>query len=103
MTDWLWLQRSLTTGMTGADVWESLYADEPVTVLLESPALVAAKGSSKLARYSIAAGKPRQVWTPAVGEILPCLEQLRSRMQTTQSSHPDLPDHLPFTGAIWGG
>lgn len=99
MADWLWLSRSLPTDMTGADVWEALYADEPITVLLESPAT---ESPSKLARYSIAAGKPRQVWTPAVGEILPCLEQLRSRMQTFQSSHRDLPEHLPFTGGYLG-
>ena len=98
MTDWLWLQRSLPDEITGADVWESLYADEPITVLLESPA----KSSSKLARYSIAAGKPRQIWTPAVGEILPCLEQLQSRMRTAQNSNLDLPDQLPFTGGYLG-
>ena len=96
--DWLWLQRSLPDEITGADVWESLYADEPITVLLESPA----KSSSKLARYSIAAGKPRQIWTPAVGEILPCLEQLQSRMRTAQTSNLDLPDQLPFTGGYLG-
>jgi len=98
MTDWLWLQRSLPDEITGADVWESLYADEPITVLLESPA----KSSSKLAHYSIAAGKPRQIWTPAVGEILPCLEQLQSRMRTAQNSNLDLPDQLPFTGGYLG-
>ena len=98
MTDWLWLQRSLPDEITGADVWESLYADDPITVLLESPA----KSSSKLARYSIAAGKPRQIWTPAVGEILPCLEQLQSRMRTAQNSNLDLPDQLPFTGGYLG-
>jgi len=98
MTDWLWLQRSLPEEITGADVWESLYADEPITVLLESPA----KSSSKLARYSIAAGKPRQIWTPAVGEILPCLEQLQSRMRSAQNSNLDLPDKLPFTGGYLG-
>jgi len=32
--------------------------------------LLPQKGYSKLARYSIAAGKPRQVWTPAVGANL---------------------------------
>ena len=96
--DWLWLQRSLPDEITGADVWESLYADDPITVLLESPA----KSSSKLARYSIAAGKPRQIWTPAVGEILPCLEQLQSRMRTAQNSNLDLPDQLPFTGGYLG-
>ena len=96
--DWLWLQRSLPDEITGADVWESLYADEPITVLLESPA----KSSSKLARYSIAAGKPRQIWTPAVGEILPCLKQLQSRMRTAQNSNLDLPDQLPFTGGYLG-
>ena len=102
MTDWLWLQRSLPAEITGADVWESLYADEPTTVLLESPATV----PSKLARYSIAAGKPRQVWTPPVGEILPCLEKLRSQLgsplKTSQSSNSELPDHLPFTGGYLG-
>jgi para-aminobenzoate synthetase component 1 len=96
MTDWVWLQRSLPAEMTGADLWESLYADEPITVLLESPATV----SSKLARYSIAAGKPRQIWTPEVGEILPCLDKLRSQMQSSQVSN--LPDHLPFTGGYLG-
>ncbi|MCY7332431.1 MAG: anthranilate synthase component I [Pseudanabaena sp. CAN_BIN31] len=96
MTDWVWLQRSLPAEMTGADLWESLYADEPITVLLESPAIV----PSKLARYSIAAGKPRQIWTPEVGEILPCLDKLRSQMQSSQIAN--LPDHLPFTGGYLG-
>jgi para-aminobenzoate synthetase component 1 len=82
--------------MTGADLWELLYADEPITVLLESPAIV----PSKLARYSIAAGKPRQIWTPEVGDILPCLDKLRSQMQSSQVSN--LPDHLPFTGGYLG-
>lgn len=98
MTDWVWLQRSLPTEITGADLWESLYADEPVTVLLESPAKV----PSKLARYSIAAGKPRQIWTPEVGEILPCLENLRSQMQSVTNNQTDLPEHLPFTGGYLG-
>ena len=83
--------------MTGADLWEALYADEPITVLLESPAIA----PSKLARYSIAAGKPRQIWTPAVGEILTCLEGLRSRMLSVLTSQ-DLPAHLPFTGGYLG-
>ncbi|MBD2187385.1 anthranilate synthase component I [Pseudanabaena mucicola] len=102
MTDWLWLQRSLssdsTPSLTGADLWEALYIDEPVTVLLESPATV----PSKLARYSIAAGKPRQIWTPPLGEILPCLENLRSQMQASHHAQPALPDHLPFTGGYLG-
>jgi para-aminobenzoate synthetase component 1 len=88
--------------MTGADVWESLYIDEPVTVLLESPATDIGKNIGKLARYSIAAGKPRHIWTPEVGEILPCLDQLRSRMQPAKSSDTGLPDHLPFTGGYLG-
>ena len=97
MLNWLWLQRSLPSNMTGAALWEALYADEPITVLLESPAIV----PSKLARYSIAAGKPRQIWTPAVGEILPCLENLRSQMLSTPNNQ-NLPDHLPFTGGYLG-
>lgn len=99
MTDWVWLQRSLPADMTGADVWESLYIDEPVTVLLESPAI--GKNLGKLARYSIASGKPRHIWTPEVGEILPCLDQLRSRMQSA-SCDTQLPDYLPFTGGYLG-
>ncbi len=98
MTDWLWLQRSLPQEITGADLWEALYLGEPITVLLESPTTV----PSKLARYSIAAGKPRQIWTPEVGEILPCLEKLRSRMQSAPNPNPDLPEHLPFTGGYLG-
>ena len=106
MTDWVWLQRSLPANMTGADVWESLYVNEPIAVLLESPVSDACKNSHKLSRYSIAAGKPRQIWTPEVGEILPCLEQLRSRMQTANLLADPLgnllPDHLPFTGGYLG-
>ena len=97
MLNWLWIQRSLPIDMTGADLWECLYADEAIAVLLESPVI----SPSKLARYSIAAGKPRQIWTPAVGEILPCLENLRSRMQSIPSNQ-DLPAHLPFTGGYLG-
>lgn len=97
MLNWLWLQRSLLIDMTGADLWECLYPDEPIAVLLESPAI----SPSKLARYSIAAGKPRQIWTPAVGEILPCLENLRSQMQSIPNNQ-NLPDHLPFTGGYLG-
>ncbi|MFN7861020.1 MAG: anthranilate synthase component I, partial [Pseudanabaena sp.] len=97
MPDWLWLQRSLPHEMTGADLWEALYFWEPITVLLESPTTV----PSKLARYSIVGGKPRQIWTPEVGEILTCLEKLRSRMQSAPNSN-NLPKHLPFTGGYLG-
>ncbi len=97
MLNWLWLQRSLPINMTGADLWECLYADEPVAVLLESPAIM----PSKLARYSIAAGKPRQIWTPAVGGIFSCLENLRSQMLSI-TNNQDLPAHLPFTGGYLG-
>ncbi|MDX2254467.1 MAG: anthranilate synthase component I [Pseudanabaenaceae cyanobacterium bins.39] len=94
--DWLWLQRSLPNGVSGADVWEALYVDAPIATLLESPAI-----SSKLARYSIMAGHPRQIWTPVVGEILPCLDKLRVEMQNNQPNS-QLPDHLPFTGGYLG-
>jgi para-aminobenzoate synthetase component 1 len=101
MIDWLWLHRSLPNGATGADVWEALYVDAPIATLLESPMM-----TSKLARYSIAAGYPCQVWTPAVGEILPCLEQLRlsmlSHSQQSGSQREPLPPHLPFTGGYLG-
>lgn len=103
MKDWYWEKRSLpsqgTYGQyarkcTGAQVWEALFAEEPTTVLLESPTTVL----SKISRYSIAAGKPRQIWTPAVGEILPCLRELRSRAICGAANNPN----LPFAGGYLG-
>jgi para-aminobenzoate synthetase component 1 len=92
-------------------VWEALFTHEPTTVLLESPAHVL----SKISRYSIAAGKPRQVWLPPVGEILPCLRELLRRGLSSHSSleHPSLEhgiadgdrndwNELPFTGGYFG-
>jgi para-aminobenzoate synthetase component I len=98
-----WLQRSLPQGTTGAQVWEALFADLPITVLLESPA----KTISKLSRYSIAAGSPRQMWLPPIGEILPCLRELQVRLMSSSStdkaSEIDLGwQDLPFTGGYLG-
>lgn len=94
MKDWHWQKRSLPSKFSGAQVWEALFAAESTTVLLESPATV----SSKVSRYSIAAGKPRQSWTPALGEILPCLRELQKRSSASTSPAPD----LPFTGGYLG-
>ncbi len=96
MKKWYWDKRSIPPKFTGAQVWEALFAAEPITALLESPATA----RSKISRYSIAAGKPRQIWTPPLGEIMPCLRELEAR---TRSTYPalDRPD-IPFTGGYLG-
>ncbi len=83
-------------------MWEALFADESITVLLESPASVL----SKISRYSIAAGKPRQIWLPLVGEILPCLRELQIRAKSTYAAKEEFAedgwDDLPFVGGYLG-
>jgi para-aminobenzoate synthetase component I len=95
-----WQKRSLSTSikgnMTGSDVWEALFADEAVTTLLESPAQVL----SKTSRYSIAAAKPQTIWTPPLGQILSCLEQIQKVGYISQSTSN--PDDLPFVGGHLG-
>ena len=83
-------------------MWEALFASETTTVLLESPANVL----SKISRYSIAAGKPRQVWLPSVGEILPCLRELQIQARSIDLSQEAIAedgwDDLPFVGGYLG-
>ncbi|MGL5065720.1 MAG: anthranilate synthase component I [Microcoleus sp.] len=80
----------------------SNFSPHNMAVLLESPA----SDSTELARYSICAGSPRiidekpQIWTPAIGEILPCLRQLLSCEKN--SSEFNLPPDIPFTGGWLG-
>ncbi|CAN1209776.1 anthranilate synthase component I [Tumidithrix helvetica PCC 7403] len=99
MENWLWEKRSLPQGVTGADLWEVLFGDEAIAVLLESPA----QNLSPLSRYSIAAGKPRQMWTPPLGEILPFLQQLPIQPEDTgESGNLAVDPNLPFTGGYLG-
>jgi para-aminobenzoate synthetase component I len=97
-----WQKRSLPEGTTGSQVWEALFASESTTVLLESPASVL----SKISRYSIAAGKPRQLWLPPVGQILPCLRELQMQARSASPSKEEVAedgwDDLPFVGGYLG-
>ncbi len=85
-----WHKHSLK--LTGSEVWESLFIDEAIATLLESPAQVL----SKTSRYSIAAAKPQRIWTPELGSILNCLEQMQTLKNTSN------PDDLPFIGGYLG-
>ena len=69
--------------------------------------------SAKTARYSICAGPPRlingqfQLWTPAVGKILPTLSSLHRQTLSQDKRHPwigaEIPDpSLPFMGGWLG-
>ncbi len=99
---WVWRSQPLKR-RTGSDIFLHLFRDhDSSAVLLESPS---SSDQPQLCRYSICAGNPRQiegkwqVWTPAVGQILSCLQQLQDRC------FPEIPpevSHLPFTGGYLG-
>jgi para-aminobenzoate synthetase component I len=98
-----WHWRSLPlAGRSGATVFAQLFLDGAIGVLLESP--VVNGEATALARYSICAGGSRQVegvaqqWTPAVGEILPFLQQLLNSPNVLS----DAPIDLPFVGGWLG-
>ncbi|TRU39620.1 MAG: anthranilate synthase component I [Microcystis aeruginosa Ma_MB_F_20061100_S20] len=88
-----WHWRSLPLHQrTGSEVFACLFCQDAIATLLESP-----YPSNFLSRYSLCAGSPRQLWTPALGEILPFLSSL---LPQTRCDH--LPDHLPFHGGWLG-
>jgi para-aminobenzoate synthetase component 1 len=97
---WYWQSYPLQQ-RTGSDIFQQLFLNDEISVLLESP--YPPGEQPNLARYSICAGSPRQIagesqhWTPPVGEIL---SFLNSRLQ----SSPQLPNSppLPFTGGWLG-
>nr|WP_275334486.1 anthranilate synthase component I [Nodosilinea sp. TSF1-S3]MDF0367762.1 anthranilate synthase component I [Nodosilinea sp. TSF1-S3] len=116
-----WWVRSQPLGhRTGSDIFQCLYGDlllQPPTpaslvALLESPfpLPVAAQPHAAHSRYSICAGPPRyvgalpQVWTPAVGSILPTLaERLTAAEQPRLlGDEADAAETLPFTGGWLG-
>ncbi|PSB02083.1 anthranilate synthase component I [Merismopedia glauca] len=105
---------------TGSEIFEVLFRQAgAIATLLESPyptpiqpkwqelwdSFPGSGISSQLARYSICAGAPKstngklQMWTPPVGEILPFLKQLLSRVNP--ASTIDSPP-VPFTGGWLG-
>jgi para-aminobenzoate synthetase component 1 len=110
-----WHWRSLPLNQrTGSDVFEALFHRPggaaktglgAIATLLESPSATSTPATSSLqARYSICAGAPRlqqgkpQIWTPAVGKILPQLRQLLQHSTTLKIPNPE----LPFTGGWLG-
>jgi para-aminobenzoate synthetase component I len=96
---WNWQTLPLAQ-RSGSDVFAALFWGQDIATLLESPALSRAD-LPQLARYSICAGRPRQIqgvdqlWTPPIGEILPFLKSLPKLKPI------GVPD-LPFTGGWLG-
>ena len=113
---WYWRSLELEH-RTGSDVFASLFlpasnSKSCIATLLESPYPTPTE-NPQLARYSICAGAPRvidgqiQAWTPALGEVLPFLENLlrQTRADNSNSSISSClspPSHLPFTGGWLG-
>ncbi len=105
LSPWYWRSQPLKK-RTGSEIFSRLFLDQKIATLLESPFPTIADHPN-LCRYSICAGKPRiiegknQIFTPKIGEILPCLEQLLKQSQNYQK--PDfLPEKLPFIGGFLG-
>ncbi len=102
LTSWHWRSLPLKN-LTASEIFTALFLEEDIATLLESP-ILAESEYPHLARYSICAGSPRiidgkpQLWTPAIGEILPFL---RSLLQQPRIDNPDVA-HLPFTGGWLG-
>lgn len=100
-----WYWRSLPLECrSGSSVFAALFSKLPIASLLESPTNL--QTVTPQARYSICAGAPRlidgqrQMWTPTVGQILPCLEYLLQRGQTRGLAATT--PLLPFTGGWLG-
>lgn len=91
---------------SGSQIFQSLFlnAKNNIATLLESPNT---PDQNTLSRYSICAGSPRcvdgisQLWTPALGEILPFLRRLLSSQKSAETPSI-LPPELPFTGGWLG-
>lgn len=108
-----WYWRSLPLEhRTGSEVFAALFRPTTasgIATLLEST-YPTPKEHPQLNRYSICAGAPRivdgvpQMWTPALGKVLPFLEELLgSRGQGGQRIiSASSPTHLPFTGGWLG-
>lgn len=107
---WHWRKLPLNRH-TGSQIFERLFrpqltfGTQSIATLLESPYIDNQK-CQPLGRYSICAGPPRiinaqpQLWTPAIGEIIPFLHQ---QLQYRFTSPIPVPDpKLPFTGGWLG-
>jgi para-aminobenzoate synthetase component I len=89
---------------TASTIFDRLFREKgKIGTLLESPS-GNEDDRNPLSRYSICAGVPAsiegkvQIWTPTIGNILPCLQSLLTDPPTA----PDLPPELPFTGGWLG-
>ncbi|MBE9008073.1 aminodeoxychorismate synthase component I, partial [Fortiea sp. LEGE XX443] len=93
-----WHWRSLPLeNRTGSEIFAALFlptTSSKIATLLESPYPTPAN-QPQLSRYSICAGAPRivngvpQMWTPALGHVLPFLEELLQKGQAeNRSSSP---------------
>ncbi len=122
MTQWQWWVRSQPLKhRTGSDIFQTLYGDvlqqrpstSTLVALLESPYPLpaAAQPHAAHSRYSICAGPPRQVkhlpqvWTPAVGNILPTLaDRLEEgdQLELLGEEAAVAEQTLPFTGGWLG-
>lgn len=104
---WYWKSLSLKH-LSGGKIFECLFSDHAIATLLESPSrdrLYPNSAQNKLCRYSICAGVPRlnkkgkyQIWTPSMGQIIPCLNNFSLQKTTVENSI----SHLPFTGGWLG-
>lgn len=116
-----WVRSQSLNHRTGSDIFQALYGDllrqppTPATLvaLLESPypLTTAAQPHAVHSRYSICAGPPLlveglpQVWTPAVGSILPMLSERLAegdQLQLLGDEAAIAEQTLPFTGGWLG-
>ncbi|MBD1939923.1 anthranilate synthase component I [Microcoleus sp. FACHB-68] len=109
---WYWRKIPLNN-RTGSEVFDTLFrisnagnsSTNAIATLLESP-YIPNGYCQPLTRYSICAGAPRivegqlQMWTPAVGEILPFLRRQLQRATNSELTTQD--SELPFTGGWLG-
>ncbi|MBC8123239.1 MAG: anthranilate synthase component I [Gemmatimonadaceae bacterium] len=80
-------------GRSGAEVFERLFWDEPVAVLLESPLL-----SERTGRYSVLAARPRRTLVPPLGQVLPSLKAWLGDVRPVCAGLQE----LPFRGGLVG-
>lgn len=102
---WHWRSQALHH-RTGSQVFAALFLDHAIATLLESP-YPPSPDYPQLGRYSICAGSPRwvdgqpQLWTPAIGEVLPFLNHLIS-IHSNAELNSEATASLPFTGGWLG-
>ena len=103
LSPWYWRSLELKN-RTASEIFVCLFeSTDNIATVLESP-VPNTPESLRLSRYSICAGSPRivegkpQLWTPAVGQILPFLNSLLTK---TRTNDPEVA-HLPFTGGWLG-